>query len=112
RISTGAWDHVYSLSNDLPSASLATMAAITTPVGFYIFNGAITPSNEAARTWLEMAAFDRLKQLNTRSYQQLMLDIIGYPDAIPSPPALDIKDSLKAAALTRLSNLFPGSQRK
>src|SRR4029077_123297 len=45
RVSAGGWDQVYSLSNDLPSASLATLASgRTVPVGFYMRDGRITPS--------------------------------------------------------------------
>jgi ADP-heptose:LPS heptosyltransferase len=114
RATTGGWDQVYSLSNDLPSAAIATAArAPRPPVGYSLERGVITPSNDAARTWLEMAAFDRLKRGNTQSYQSLMLAILGAEGAPVVPPALDIPPALRAAAEARVGALFgPGSRRK
>lgn len=108
RIITGNWDQVYSLSNDLASASLATLSGGTksTPVGFYVDGGIITPSNTAAEEWIEMGAFDRLKKANQLSYQELMLRIIGCPDEQIEVPALEVSMSLKQAAQDRLTALF------
>jgi heptosyltransferase-1 len=113
RIMSGGWDQVYSLSNDLESASLATLAAHkTTPVGFSMTDGAIRPSNEAAAHWLEMAAFDRVKRGNTQSYQELMLAIIGAPEEPIKPPALRIDAAAQTAAAERIAELFDGSRRR
>jgi len=113
RVTTGAWDHVYSLSNDLPSASLATAAASkTTPVGYYVTNGGLRPSNEAASHWLEMAAFDRVKRANKRSYQQLMLAIIGAADEPVPAPELRVAPTLQTAVAARVSQLFSGRPRQ
>jgi len=112
RIAAGAWDRVYSLSNDLTSASLATLAAGGgAPVGFYMQSGVIHPSNSAATNWLQMATFDRLKRTNRQSYQKLMLDIIGRPNDPVPPPALEVDHSLQQAAAARLAELFGGRPR-
>jgi heptosyltransferase-1 len=112
RVATGGWDCVYSLSNDMTSASIATTAPTKLPpVGYSMANGAIEPSNAAARRWLEMAAFDRLKRENTRTYQSHMLAIIDAPDASVPPPALCIDDDSRDKARRRLGALFDGSGR-
>jgi len=72
----------------------------------------VTPSNEAAGQWLQMAAFDRLKRQNQRSYQDLMLSIIGCPDAKVPSPELTLDRSTQTAAATRVSELFGGRPRQ
>jgi heptosyltransferase-1 len=113
RVMTGSWDYVYSLSNDLASASIASAApAKNLPVGYYVRGGNIEPSNAAARHWLEMAAFDRLKRQNKQSYQHLMRAILGLNDAAVARPALELASHLRIAAGARVSALFPGSTRR
>ena len=101
RIMSGAWDRVYSLSNDVASASLASVAGDPDPVGYSMRGGRMVASNAAARRWLEMAAFDRVKQANTVSYQQLMLDILEVPGPFVRP-ALRVPDGLRQAARARV----------
>lgn len=113
RVTAGDWNQVYSLSNDLPSASLATLASRRgTPVGFYMRDGLITPSNEAAMRWLEMGAFDRLKATNPLTFHRRMFDILGEPEnaAIPAP-ALNLDEGLHRVAAARLTELFGDSGR-
>jgi len=113
RATAGGWHQVYSLSNDLTSASLATLANRSgAPVGFFMRDGIITPSNEAAMRWLEMGAFDRLKAANEHSYQRRMLDILGEPEGAAIPrPALMIGETVRRAATARLVDLFGDSTR-
>ncbi len=113
RIAAGGWAQVYSLSNDLPSASLATLAAGEAPVvGFSLRHGTILPSNDAARAWLELAAFDRLKKQNRTTYQHRMLAILdAAAEAVP-PPALDIPPAVRREAASRVAALFPASSRR
>jgi len=107
RVMTGGWDFVYSLSNDLSSASLATTArAKKATVGYYVEDGIIKPTNAAAERWLEMAAFDRLKRANTQTYQHHMLSILEADEAEIPPPALVIGDDLVRAAKARMNELF------
>ena len=112
RTMAGGWDYVYSLSNDLTSASLATLAYATNePVGYFMDRGIITPSNAAARSWLEMAAFDDVKRRNGRSYQELMSAIVDAPDEPVPRPALDVPQSVQTAAGARVDALFAGARR-
>lgn len=112
RLTAGTWNHVYSLSNDPTSASLASLAAKERlPVGFYLENGLIQPSNAAAEHWLEMAAFDRIKRQNTQSYQRLMCNIIGATGDF-ARPSLNVPSVLRAAAATRIRALFGESKRR
>jgi hypothetical protein len=108
RITTGGWDHVYSLSNDWPSASLATAAqSRAPPVGYYVEHGKLKPSNPAAEVWLEMAAFDRLKRQNKETYQRRMLAILESDGSrIPGerPPRLGLTRSLRAAPVDGLQS--------
>ena len=107
RIMAGGWHQVYSLSNDVTSASLAILAARNSlPIGFYVRNGVVTPTNDAAKHWLEMAAFDRLKRMNDVSYQELMLRIIGCPDQLIPAPELQVDEILRESAAVRLRGLF------
>jgi ADP-heptose:LPS heptosyltransferase len=113
RIMAGGWDRVYSLSNDLTSASIASVAgSAETVIGFYMHDGSITPSNAAAEHWLEMAAFDRVKKANEHSYQRLMLRIVGCPEHAIAAPALNVDAALQEAAAARLSQLFPRDRRR
>ncbi|HET6183511.1 MAG TPA: glycosyltransferase family 9 protein [Acetobacteraceae bacterium] len=112
RIAAGGWSAVYSLSNDLTSAALANAAAgkAVRPVGFFLRDGVIAPSNKAAETWLEMAAFDRLKRANTQTYQQRMMAILG-SDFEVRPPVLRVPPALLAKAKARVAALFPAPGR-
>jgi len=92
---------VYSLSNDVASASLASVAGDPDTVGYFMRGGQMVPSNAAARRWLEMAAFDRVKQANTISYQQLMMDILEAPGAF-ARPALRVPEGVAQAARARV----------
>ena len=114
RVLAGDWDWVYSLSNDLASASIASAAAKKSePIGFAMRGGTIRPSNKAAEHWLEMAAFDRVKRANRQSYQERMLAILGFPERteIP-PPALTVNTGLRDAARARLQQLCGGAARR
>jgi ADP-heptose:LPS heptosyltransferase len=111
RMEAGHWDHVYSLSNDYSSASLANIAAPVNPVvGYTVRDGVLHPSNEAAKHWLEMAAFDRLKKANKETYQKLMLDIIGESGSAAAP-RLKRDPRAELAAKSRLADLFSHSSR-
>jgi ADP-heptose:LPS heptosyltransferase len=113
RAITGGWDYVYSLSNDATSAAIATtVKGRYPPIGYSLDRGTIRPSNNAARTWLEMAAFDRLKRANTSSYQALMLRIIGADETVIPPPALKLSVALRRDAAARICKVLQGSRRR
>jgi heptosyltransferase-2 len=112
RLEAGGWNHVYALSNDFTTASLASLAKPAhPPIGYCIQDGYLHPSNRAAAHWLQMGSFDRLKKENTKSYQQLMLDIIGETGRV-DPPLLRVDESLLALARRRVSTLFDGRTRR
>ena len=114
RIAADRWDFVYSLSNDMPSATLASLASAKAGrvVGYWLEGGMIRPSNGAAEIWLEMAAFDRLKKANVESYQRRMLNILDATNNAPQPASLTIPPSLLAAAAARVQAAFPRRERQ
>lgn len=62
------------------SAPIATMAKGKEKRGFVMSeSGYLMPLNSGAEQWLEMGAFDRLKQTNTRSYQEIIHAIAELP---------------------------------
>lgn len=62
------------------SAALARTANGEEKVGFVLApTGHVQPTNDAARTWLEMGIFDDLKRQGARTYQDMMMDIVGLP---------------------------------
>jgi heptosyltransferase-2 len=91
RLSSQPWDVLYNLDNSLPSSSLASLVNATEKTGFLLKNNTIAPTNQAAALWLEMAVFDRVKQENEKSYQEIMYDICGFTLPIHRP-CLHIED--------------------
>jgi len=81
------WDYVYNCSNDHPSAALATLCrSRRQKIGFLLSeDGALLPSNDTARLWLEMAAFDSVKKANELSFQQILYGICGFSEPIHRP---------------------------
>jgi len=77
---THSFDRVINLDAGKVSAELATLAKAARKDGFIIGpTGSVVPTNESARTWLEMGLFDDLKKNNTRTYQFWMAEILGLP---------------------------------
>jgi heptosyltransferase-2 len=76
------FDRVINLDAGKSSAALASMANSKHKDGFILdARGCVQPTNAAARRWLEMGVFDDLKRQGTRTYQDLMLEIIGLSGA-------------------------------
>jgi ADP-heptose:LPS heptosyltransferase len=72
------FDRVINLDAGKTSAALVSAANAKQKDGFILdARGFVQPTNAAARTWLEMGIFDDLKRQGTRTYQDLMLDIVG-----------------------------------
>ena len=70
------FDVVINLDSAPDSAVLASTAKGKQKIGYGLDTlGNVFPFNSEAITWLEMGAFDDLKKMNTRSFQDLMLDI-------------------------------------
>jgi ADP-heptose:LPS heptosyltransferase len=73
-----AFDRVINLDAGKTSAALAAAANAARKDGFVLDpHGYVQATNSAARTWLEMGVFDDLKRQGTRSYQDMMADIVG-----------------------------------
>jgi ADP-heptose:LPS heptosyltransferase len=82
QLSVRFFDRAINLDAGKTSAALATMAHANRKDGFVLSpQGYVQPTNSAARRWLEMGVFDDLKQRNTETYQDLMLEIIGVSGA-------------------------------
>ncbi len=76
------FDRVINLDAGKTSAAVASMANAKQKDGFVLdARGCVQPTNAAARKWLEMGVFDDLKRQGTRTYQDIMLEIIGFPGA-------------------------------
>jgi ADP-heptose:LPS heptosyltransferase len=72
------FDRVINLDAGKVSAALASAANASKKDGFVLDpHGWVQPTNAAARKWLEMGVFDDLKRQGTRTYQDMMADIIG-----------------------------------
>jgi ADP-heptose:LPS heptosyltransferase len=73
-----AFDRVINLDAGKTSAALASAANASRKDGFILdARGYVQPTNIAARKWLEMGVFDDLKRQGTKTYQDMMADIIG-----------------------------------
>jgi len=78
-----AFDRVINLDAGKTSAALASAANGTKKDGFILdARGYVQPTNAAARKWLEMGVFDDLKRQGTRTYQDMMADIVGLSGCI------------------------------
>ena len=96
---TQTFDLVINLDSSEKSSLLATLAHGNEKKGFCLNDqGKVYAVNPEAEDWLEMGAFDDIKRSNTKTYQQLMLDIIGLPDAKNFPIILNLDDEQKAFA--------------
>lgn len=71
------FDRVINLDAGAVSAGLAAMATGARKDGFVLEAGHVVATNPAARAWLETGLFDDLKRAGTRTYQDVMLEILG-----------------------------------
>lgn len=111
RLTVQKWDQVYNLDNSASSSALASVARAGEKTGFVLSDaGIITPTNAAADAWLAMAVFDRCKQENLRSYQEIMYSICGFEGAIERPQIMfGAQDEASAHDLLR--RLFSDADR-
>ena len=78
QVQAQTFDRVINLDAGKTSAALASVANAKQKDGFVLDpRGYVQPTNDAARRWLEMGVFDDLKRRGTRTYQELMLEIVG-----------------------------------
>ena len=109
RIKTEKYDQVINLDTSKISSSIASMAKSEKKTGFILNEkGFVEPTSESANTWLEMSAFDNFKKTNTKSYQQIIYDILEFPKPIfqpqlfvPEETTKRISDNLKQIGLSK-----------
>jgi heptosyltransferase-2 len=100
-----AFDRVINLDAGKTSAALASAANATKKDGFLLDpHGWVQPTNAAARTWLEMGVFDDLKRQGTRTYQDMMADIMGLSGR-PHRYVLQLTDEEREQGRAHLQNL-------
>jgi heptosyltransferase-2 len=80
RLQATTYDRVINLDAGKVSAGLAALARAPHKDGFVLHErGHVTAANAAAQAWLEMGVDDGLKRANRRTYQAVMLEILGLP---------------------------------
>jgi len=90
------FDRVINLDAGKTSSGLATLTKAAQKDGFILDpRGCVQPTNAAARKWLEMGLFDDLKRQGTRTYQDLMLEIVGLRGA-PHRYVLELTEDERA----------------
>lgn len=100
------WDLVYNLDNSYASTALASIAKAKEKIGFVLTGEGITPTNNAAVNWLQMAVFDRVKKENTRSYQEIMYEICDFPLPV-CRPCLHVPEKHLKRAKSLIENSLP-----
>lgn len=105
QLQTRTFHRVINLDAGKNSAALASLAKAEQKDGFLLdAQGYVQPTNAAARKWLEMGIFDDLKRQGTKTYQDLMLEIIGSSGA-PHRYVLDLSDEERACGRAHLLRL-------
>jgi ADP-heptose:LPS heptosyltransferase len=86
RINSEKYDIVINLDTSKLSSAIAARALGTERFGFVLNEKSfIEAASTNADQWLEMSAFDDVKKANTKSYQQIIYEILGldFPVEIP-----------------------------
>jgi len=105
QLQTRTFDRVINLDAGKTSAALASMANAKQKDGFVLdTRGYVQATNPAARKWLEMGVFDDLKRLGARTYQDIMLEIIGCSGA-PHRYVLELTEEERARGRVHLERL-------
>jgi heptosyltransferase-2 len=78
RIGAEEFDLVINLDTSKISSAIATCAIAKEKSGFVLNKkGFVEATANAAEQWLKMSAFDNVKKVNTKSYQQIMYEILS-----------------------------------
>ena len=95
RINAEEYDIVINLDTSKISSAIAANASAKEKFGFVLNKkGYVEVTSDVARSWLEMSAFDDVKKANTKSYQQLMYEILDL-DLPVEAPVIHISDKEK-----------------
>lgn len=94
-LSVNRYDLCYSLDSSPDCAKLSAMANASAKIGFvWGPDGWVIPTNEAADEWFRMGLNDDLKKNNTKTYQDILLKIIGIdPQNEEKKPKIFLSDS-------------------
>jgi heptosyltransferase-2 len=99
------YDRVINLDAGKISAGLAALARSPRKDGYVLAeSGYVQPTNDAARRWLEMGVFDDLKRAGTRTYQDVMAEILNLSGR-PHRYGLHLSDEERRAAQTHADRL-------
>lgn len=80
KLETEPFRAVINLDAERGSAAICAMARSHNKIGFSLDeDGAVAPTNEAARRWFLMGVNDELKRANRETYQKIVADIVGIP---------------------------------
>ncbi len=86
RISAEDYDIVINLDTSKFSSAIAAIASAKEKIGFVLNKkGYVEATSDAAQQWLEMSAFDDVKKANTKSYQQIMYEILNLDLPVEKP---------------------------
>ena len=99
RINAEEYDLVINLDTSKISSAIAAGAKANEKIGFVLNKkGYVEATSASAQQWLEMSAFDNVKKANTKSYQQIMYEILGL-DLPVEHPVIQITDKEKVEIL-------------
>lgn len=95
RIQVEEYDLVINLDTSKLSSAIASGTNAKKKMGFVLNEkGYVESTSEPAQMWLEMSAFDDVKKANTRSYQQIMYEILDL-DLPVEKPLIDFLEKIK-----------------
>jgi len=95
RLQAEEFDIVINLDTSKLSSAIAADALGKEKIGFVLNKkGYVEATSAEAEHWLEMSAFDDVKKANTKSYQQIIYEILGF-DLPVGNPIIQISESEK-----------------
>ena len=101
RINAEEYDIVINLDTSKFSSAIAANASAKEKFGFVLNKkGYVEATSSSAQRWLEMSAFDDVKKSNTKSYQQIMYEILNL-DLPVEPPMSHITEKDRAKIATK-----------
>jgi len=108
RIKAEEYDIVINLDTSKFSSAIAANASAKEKFGFVLNRkGYVDATSSSAQKWLEMSAFDDVKKANTKSYQQIMYEILGLDIPVETPMInITEKDRTKIAAKDFVKNII------
>lgn len=92
RLNAEEFDLVINLDTSKLSSSIASGITGKKKVGFVLNkSGYVEATSSTSHQWLEMSAFDDVKKANTKTYQQIIYEILDL-DSPVEPPLLPVTD--------------------